>query len=179
MNSFMLLSLSFAGALAAFLRFNWHPSRLFMGDAGSMTIGFVLAFLAIELSQKPGSIVSPVTVLIVLTVPVTDTLTVMAKRMMNRKSPFAPDKTHFHHLLRDMGFGHAGSVMIIMTISMLFSLLAIGATMLHVHDYYLFGLFVCWFGFYFRSSQTMGGLFTCIELLNKQHSMKSSNTIHA
>jgi UDP-GlcNAc:undecaprenyl-phosphate/decaprenyl-phosphate GlcNAc-1-phosphate transferase len=178
MTAFMLLSLAFAGALAAFLHFNWHPSRLFMGDAGSMTIGFVLAFLAIELSQKPGSIVSPVTVLIVLTVPVTDTLTVMAKRMMNGKSPFEPDKTHFHHLLRDMGFGHAGSVKIIMSISLIFSLLAIGATLQQVPDYYLFGLFVCWFGFYFRSSQTMGGLFTCIEGIRKHSVMKSAHSLH-
>jgi len=178
MPSFMFLGIAFAGALAAFLRFNWHPSRLFMGDAGSMTIGFVLAFLAVELSQKPGSIVSPVTVLLVLAIPVTDTLAVMTKRIMKGKSPFMPDKTHFHHLLRDMGFGHAGSVMIIMSISLLFSLLAIGATVLHVHEGYLFGLFVCWFVFYFRSSQTMGGLFSCIEWLRRQAMGKSAPFLH-
>jgi UDP-GlcNAc:undecaprenyl-phosphate GlcNAc-1-phosphate transferase len=162
MNAFMLLSLAFAGALAAFLHFNWHPSRLFMGDAGSMTIGFVLAFLAIELTQKPGTLVSPVTALIVLAIPVTDTLTVMSKRMMSGKSPFEPDKTHFHHLLRDMGFSHSGAVMIIMALSSLFSLLAIAATVFRLPDFLLFALFICWFVFYFRSSLSMGGLFSFI-----------------
>lgn len=178
MPSFMFLGIAFAGALAAFLRFNWHPSRLFMGDAGSMTIGFVLAFLAVELSQKPGSVVFPVTVLLVLAVPVTDTLVVMTKRIMNGKSPFMPDKTHFHHLLRDMGFGHSGSVLIIMAISLLFSLLAIGATVLHVHESYLFGLFACWFVFYFGSSQTMGGLFFCIGWLRRHAAGKPAPFIH-
>ena len=178
MPSFMFPGIAFAGALAAFLRFNWHPSRLFMGDAGSMTIGFVLAFLAIELSQKPGGIVTPVTVLLVLAIPVTDTLAVMIKRIMKGKSPFLPDKTHFHHLLRDMGFGHSGSVMIIMTISLLFSLVAIGATVLRVQDIYLFGLFVSWFVFYFRSSQTMGGLFSIIEWLRRHSMSKPASILH-
>jgi len=165
MNAFMLLSLAFAGALVAFLRFNWHPSRLFMGDAGSMTIGFVLAFLAIELTQKPGSLVSPVIALIVLAIPVTDTLTVMSKRIMNGKSPFEPDKTHFHHLLRDMGFSHSGAVTIIMSLSTIFSLLAIAATIFQIPDYVLFALFISWFIFYFSSSRSMGGLFSVISWL--------------
>lgn len=167
MSSFMLLSLAFAGALAAFLRFNWYPSRLFMGDAGSMTLGFVLAFFAVELSQKPGGVVSPVAMLIVLAVPVTDTLTVMTKRVMSGKSPFSPDKTHFHHILRDMGFNHAGVVMIIIGISVLFSLFAIVATVMTVPDYVMFGLFCSWFVFYFISSTKRTGLFAAIEWLQR------------
>ncbi len=169
MNAFMLLSLAFAGALAAFLRFNWHPSKLFMGDAGSMTLGFVLAFFAVQLTQKPDSAVSPVAALIVLAIPVTDTLTVMTKRMINGKSPFEPDKTHFHHILRDMGFGHAGVVLIIMSLSTLFSLLAIAGTLFQIPDYLLFGVFCCWFLFYFISSSTMRGLFSGIRLLKQQY----------
>lgn len=179
MPSFMFLSIAFAGALASFLRFNWYPSRLFMGDAGSMTIGFVLAFLAIELSQKPGTIVSPVAVLLVLAVPVTDTLTVMTKRIMKGHSPFKPDKTHFHHLLRDMGFGHSGSVTIIMTISLLFSLLAIAGTVLQVHEGYLFVLFVAWFVLYFRSSQTGGGLFFFVAWLQRHTISRQAWHLHA
>jgi UDP-GlcNAc:undecaprenyl-phosphate GlcNAc-1-phosphate transferase len=167
MGSMMLLSLAFAGAIAAFLRYNWYPSRLFMGDAGSMTLGFVLAFFSVELSQKPHGIVSPVAALIVLAVPVTDTLTVMIKRVIAGKSPFAPDKSHFHHILRDMGFNHAGVVMIIMSISIVFSLFAVFATIMNLPDYLIFGVFVSWFAFYFVSSNTRTGLFSGIEWLQK------------
>ncbi|MCF8383440.1 MAG: undecaprenyl/decaprenyl-phosphate alpha-N-acetylglucosaminyl 1-phosphate transferase [Chlorobium sp.] len=167
MSAFMLLSLAFVGAIAAFLRFNWYPSKLFMGDAGSMTIGFVLAFFAIELTQKPGSIVSPVASLLVLSIPVTDTLAVMVKRMMRGKSPFEPDKTHFHHILRDMGFGHAGVVIIIMSLSVLFSSLAIIGTIMRVPDYMLFGIFLCWFIYYFVSSSSRMGLFSVIDSIRK------------
>jgi UDP-GlcNAc:undecaprenyl-phosphate/decaprenyl-phosphate GlcNAc-1-phosphate transferase len=167
MGSMMLLSLAFAGAIAAFLRYNWYPSRLFMGDAGSMTLGFVLAFFSVELSQKPHGIVSPVAALIVLAVPVTDTLTVMIKRVLAGKSPFEPDKSHFHHILRDMGFNHAGVVMVIMSISIVFSLFAVFATIMNLPDYLIFGVFVCWFVFYFVSSNTRTGLFTGIEWLQK------------
>ncbi|NTV98798.1 MAG: undecaprenyl/decaprenyl-phosphate alpha-N-acetylglucosaminyl 1-phosphate transferase [Chlorobiaceae bacterium] len=167
MNAFMLLSLAFAGAIAAFLRFNWYPSKLFMGDAGSMTLGFVLAFFAIQLTQKLDSVVSPVAALFVLAVPVTDTLTVMTKRMMRGKSPFEPDKTHFHHLLTEMGFGHSGVVGVIMTISVLFSLVAMAATLLRVPDYLLFVLFIIWFVFYFSSSCSRRGIFLIIGRLRK------------
>ncbi|NTU90442.1 MAG: undecaprenyl/decaprenyl-phosphate alpha-N-acetylglucosaminyl 1-phosphate transferase [Chlorobiaceae bacterium] len=179
MGSFMLLSLAFAGALAAFLRFNWYPSRLFMGDAGSMTLGFVLAFFSIELSQKPDGIISPVAVLIVLAVPVTDTVTVMTKRILSGKSPFSPDKTHFHHILRDMGFNHAGVVIIIMSIATLFSLFAIAATVLHIPDYILFGLFASWFVFYFVSSTTRKGLFSGIEWLQRHHVIACTEVLPA
>ncbi|NTU67279.1 MAG: undecaprenyl/decaprenyl-phosphate alpha-N-acetylglucosaminyl 1-phosphate transferase [Chlorobiaceae bacterium] len=175
MGSFMLLSLAFAGALAAFLRFNWYPSRLFMGDAGSMTLGFVLAFFSVELSQKPGGIVSPVAALIVLAAPVTDTLTVMAKRIVAGKSPFSPDRSHFHHTLQDMGFTHAGVVMLIMSISILFSLFAIAATLLRVPDYLIFALFVSWFLFYAISSTTGKGLFSILRWLRQ---LRAGNGAH-
>ncbi len=167
MPSLMLLSLAFAGALAAFLHFNWFPSRLFMGDAGSMTLGFVLAFFAIELSQKQGGMVSPVAVLIVLAVPVTDTVTVMTKRVLSGKSPFAADRTHFHHILKDMGLNHAGIVLVIISFAALFFMVAIISTALHLPDYVLFGMFASWFAFYFVSSTTGRGLFTMIDWLLK------------
>ncbi len=177
MGSLMLLSLAFAGALAAFLRFNWYPSRLFMGDAGSMTLGFVLAFFSIELSQKAHGIVSPVVALIVLAVPVTDTLTVMTKRMLAGKSPFAPDKTHFHHILRDMGFNHDGVVKIIMSIATVFALFAVAATALHLPDFLVFGVFVFWFAFYFVSSTSRKGLFAGIAWLQKHTTVAQSEYV--
>jgi UDP-GlcNAc:undecaprenyl-phosphate GlcNAc-1-phosphate transferase len=166
--SLMLICLAFAGAIGAFLRFNWYPSKLFMGDAGSMTLGFVLAFFAIELSQKPGGSVSPVAALFVLAVPITDTVTVMSKRMMKGKSPFEPDKTHFHHLLKMMGFSHAGVVIIMLGLSMVFSSVAVLATIMRVPDYVLFALYAAWFVLYFVSSLKMNGIFILIGWLQRK-----------
>jgi UDP-GlcNAc:undecaprenyl-phosphate GlcNAc-1-phosphate transferase len=152
MTGLMLLSIAFVGALAAFLRFNWHPSKLFMGDAGSMTLGFVLAFFSIELTQKPDSLVSPVAALFVLALPVTDTLTVMIKRMLKGNSPFKPDNTHLHHILKSMDISHGKVVVIMVVMTGFFASLAVIATMLRVPDYVLFVAFLVWFSAYFAAS---------------------------
>lgn len=72
----MLLSLALCGAVAGFLRYNWHPSRLFMGDSGSLFLGFSLAFLSIAITQTNDSLVPPVAPLLILAVPVVDTITI-------------------------------------------------------------------------------------------------------
>lgn len=94
------------GALAGFLLFN---SRLivkrawvFMGDAGSMWIGMVLAWLTVRVT-RPDVGAEPALALWLLGIPLIDTLTVMARRMRHKKSPFSADRTHIHHLLEDAG----------------------------------------------------------------------------
>jgi len=77
--------------------------KIFLGDAGSMGIGFLLAWILIRLSQHPGTHLSPVDVLWCVALPVLDTLAVMYRRMRQRVSPFKPDRGHIHHLLLDMG----------------------------------------------------------------------------
>jgi pimeloyl-ACP methyl ester carboxylesterase len=117
----MLLSLALCGAVFAFLKYNWSPSRVFMGDAGSLCLGFSLTFLSIAITQKEGSVVSPVAPLLVLALPVTDTVTVMIKRMMRGRSPFHADKYHFHHILLRFGFDKKGAVRVILILSSLLS----------------------------------------------------------
>lgn len=168
MPSFTLLGLTFAGALAAFLKYNWYPSKLFMGDAGSMTLGFVLAFFAIQLTQKPGGNVAPVAALLILAIPVTDTLVVMTRRMMQKKSPFSPDKTHMHHVLHQMGLGHSSVVIIMGSLTMIFTLVAVASTALKVPDYALFGFYVCWFVFFWMSSSPEKGIYRVIGYLLKK-----------
>ena len=167
MPSFTLLGLTFAGALASFLKFNWYPSKLFMGDAGSMTLGFVLAFFSIEITQHPNGMVPPVAALLVLAVPVTDTLVVMARRVMRKKSPFEPDKTHMHHMLHKMGFGHDGVTIIMGSLSIFFTALAIISTVLMVPDYIVFGFYLCWFVLFWMSSSTEKGIYRLISYLVK------------
>lgn len=150
-----LLSVAFAGAVAGFLRYNFPVSHIFMGDAGSLSLGFTLAFLSVAVTQEQGGIVAPVAALMVLAVPVIDTVTVMARRMIKGKNPFHADKTHIHHILMRKGFSKNQSVMIILAISACFSVAAVGGTALRIPDYYLFLLFavyfvfnLLWFNFY-------------------------------
>jgi len=84
-------------SLIAFLFYNWYPSKLFMGDSGSLTLGFVIAVLSIHSVQM--EYITAVTVLLLCAVPILDTLIVMIRRMRRGKNPFHPDKSHIHHIL--------------------------------------------------------------------------------
>ena len=108
-----LIAFALAGGMLAFLYFNFNPARIFMGDTGSLMLGFVTAVLAIRLLQvnevavRPVLPHGPVFILGIVLIPVFDTLRVFAIRIWNGKSPFAADKTHIHHLLTNAGYSHA------------------------------------------------------------------------
>ena len=97
------------GALFGFLRYNTHPANLFMGDTGSLLLGYSLSVVAVRLTQNSGVAGgwAPVTVAAVLALPITDTLLVMARRIWHGENPFRPDRTHLHHRLLALGFPHA------------------------------------------------------------------------
>jgi len=80
-------------SLLGFLLFNWYPASIFMGDSGSLVLGFIISALAI----KAINYVSDTTVLFLAAVPIIDTIIVMSRRMQRGLSPFSPDKNHFHH----------------------------------------------------------------------------------
>lgn len=109
----MLLSAAMIGGILGFLKYNFYPARIFMGDAGSLTVGFVLGFLAVHVTQHPGSVVSPVVPLLILGVPIADTIWVMSRRVLKGDSPFSPDRTHVHHRFLNLGFEHRFTVVII------------------------------------------------------------------
>ncbi|MES1197766.1 MAG: MraY family glycosyltransferase [Chitinophagaceae bacterium] len=107
-----LIAFALAGGILAFLYFNFNPAKIFMGDTGSLVLGFVTAVLCIRLMQVNGVAVRPVLphapifVLGIVLIPVFDTLRVFAIRIWQGKSPFSPDKTHIHHLLTNNGLSH-------------------------------------------------------------------------
>jgi UDP-N-acetylmuramyl pentapeptide phosphotransferase/UDP-N-acetylglucosamine-1-phosphate transferase len=107
-----LVAFALAGGLLAFLYFNFNPARIFMGDTGSLIVGFVIAVLCIRLMQvnafvtKPYLTHAPTFVLGIVFIPVFDTLRVFAIRIWNGGSPFVADKTHIHHLLTNAGYSH-------------------------------------------------------------------------
>lgn len=92
----MLISGAFISALLGFLVFNWHPASIFMGDSGSLTLGFVISVLAIKsLAHLP-----TVSILFIAAIPILDTLVVMIRRKRNGRSMFSADRCHMHHILR-------------------------------------------------------------------------------
>jgi UDP-GlcNAc:undecaprenyl-phosphate/decaprenyl-phosphate GlcNAc-1-phosphate transferase len=128
-----LVAMTFAGALLAFLFFNWQPSKIFMGDTGALMIGFLLSFMAIEFinqnyelpnghaSKFQASISTAVAVVII---PVFDTLRVIILRLRKLQSPFKADRNHLHHQFLNLGFSHAKSVLWLGAINLSFILLA-------------------------------------------------------
>ena len=94
--------------------------RIFLGDAGSLYLGFAIAWMLIYFSQQPVSKIEPVAALWCVAIPVWDTLVVMARRIKNGRSPFAPDRNHFHHLLVDMKMDSRLALAVILGISILF-----------------------------------------------------------
>jgi UDP-GlcNAc:undecaprenyl-phosphate/decaprenyl-phosphate GlcNAc-1-phosphate transferase len=115
------IGLILLGVLFGFLRFNHYPAKMFMGDTGSLLIGYTLAAITVGLVQPEpiSAAVPPVTMAIILGLPITDTLLVMTRRIIRRRNPFRPDMSHLHHRLLRMGIGHAGLVTIIHGIMLL------------------------------------------------------------
>ncbi|HQW44602.1 MAG: undecaprenyl/decaprenyl-phosphate alpha-N-acetylglucosaminyl 1-phosphate transferase [Chitinophagaceae bacterium] len=142
MQAYALLSFSMAGSLIAFLIFNHHPARIFMGDSGSLMIGLINSILVIKfinVAHDP-SIAIPLTSSVaigfsILIVPLLDTLRVFGIRIINGRSPFTPDRNHVHHLLLDRGLGHATVTLACVGINVGFIMLAwlgqsLGSTLL-------------------------------------------------
>ena len=124
-DDFMIItSAIFLAAILAFLLYNWHPAKVFMGDSGSLTLGFVIALLAI----RAGTHVSPSSVLFILVLPIMDTFIVMTRRIQRGLSPFHADKTHMHHLLfnryRDVSY----TTIILLYIQLAFTLIGLQLT---------------------------------------------------
>ncbi len=96
-----------AGVLLAFMMFNLRlngRALVFMGDAGSMFLGFVLAWFLIQLSQGENRLLAPVTALWILALPLIDTVSMMVRRIRLGRSPFLADREHLHHILMAAGF---------------------------------------------------------------------------
>lgn len=112
-TAFAILSFAMSGSLIAFLMYNISPSRIFMGDTGSLLLGLVNAVLVIKfinLESGAGNILhfsaAPAVGFAVLFIPLMDTLRVTLIRIYKRKSPFDPDVNHIHHLLLKRGMSH-------------------------------------------------------------------------
>ena len=108
----IIFSVAIMGAIIGFLRFNTYPASIFMGDAGSQLLGFLFISLSLGLTQN-GSNLNPFLPLVLMGLPILDTITVMTERILAGRWPFHADKKHVHHKLLALGFFHNESVLII------------------------------------------------------------------
>ena len=112
------------GSTFGFLAHNFYPAKIFMGDTGSLFLGFSVSTLSL-LGYKNAAFVSFFVPIIVLSIPIFDTLWAIIRRTLNGQSPFEADRGHLHHVLLARNLGHVKSVLILYTIALLFSLTAI------------------------------------------------------
>lgn len=115
-----------AGSLLGFLGYNFHPARIFMGDSGSMFLGFVLAVVSVATASKGRVAVAMLTPILALGMPILDTLLAIARRAWFGQSLFVGDRGHIHHRLLDQGFSHRNTVLVMYGFAGLFALLGVG-----------------------------------------------------
>jgi UDP-GlcNAc:undecaprenyl-phosphate/decaprenyl-phosphate GlcNAc-1-phosphate transferase len=113
------LAIIFSGSLFGFLIFNFHPAKIFLGEAGSTFSGFMLGVLSVILGGKIA------TVLLVMGIPILDVAWAIIRRLFYGQSPFKGDRTHLHHRLLDIGLSHRQTVLILWLISAIFGFTAV------------------------------------------------------
>ena len=117
----ILLSSLFMASITAFLFFNWNPAKVFMGDSGSLTLGFVVSILAIRATDH----IEPTAVLFIVVLPVLDTFIVMTRRIQRGISPFSASKTHMHHILYNRYKDVKYTVIILLFIQIAFTIIGL------------------------------------------------------
>lgn len=143
-----VLALMLAGALIGFLRYNFHPARIFLGDSGSLFVGFALAVLSLKTVSHAGGGYLLVLPLLVLGVPIADTLLAIVRRFLRSLLPrqqgpssfadtvrsiFSPDRSHVHHRLIARGLTHVKAVLVLYCVSIGFGLAALGMKLADDH----------------------------------------------
>ena len=124
-ESLNLVSIALTGSLLAFLRFNFYPAKIFLGDSGSTFSGFMLASLAALWVLKSQNAIFIFVPLIVLALPIFDTLFAIYRRYRSRQPIFQADKKHLHHRLLNRGISHKNVVLILWGITALCSIIAL------------------------------------------------------
>jgi UDP-GlcNAc:undecaprenyl-phosphate GlcNAc-1-phosphate transferase len=109
----MLFSSALAGSIVGFLFYNFNPASIFMGDTGSMFLGFVLATTAMQTNQKASTTVAVLIPCIALGLPIMDTLLAIGRRAIRGRPLFQADKEHIHHKLMDRGLSHRQAVLVL------------------------------------------------------------------
>jgi UDP-GlcNAc:undecaprenyl-phosphate GlcNAc-1-phosphate transferase len=137
----------FSACVISFLMFNlrtlWRPKAwVFLGDAGSMLLGIALSWIAISMSQGDDRIISPSAALWFLMLPIYDAVSMMVRRLLKRRSPFAADREHLHHIFLLAGFSVGETVTLMTGIAIGGVVIGLGGTYMGVTDVYMALLFL-------------------------------------
>ncbi len=124
----LLFTAALGGAVLGFLRYNFNPATIFMGDTGSMFLGFILAATSIATSQKSTAAVAIVVPILALGIPISDTLLAMGRRAFRGAPLFSADRGHIHHRLMDRGFSQRQAVLVIYVGAALFGAAALAVS---------------------------------------------------
>jgi UDP-N-acetylmuramyl pentapeptide phosphotransferase/UDP-N-acetylglucosamine-1-phosphate transferase len=129
MISYAMFAFILVGAVLSFLLFNWYPAKIFMGDTGSLSLGFALSVMTILFVNTNGTMnayqgwkfTAPIASgLALLIIPIYDTCRIFAKRALKGKSPFAADKSHIHHFMMRMGLRHDQVTLSLVLVKLIF-----------------------------------------------------------
>lgn len=159
----VLLLLSFLGAMLSFLYFNARFFRksalVFMGDAGSMFLGFLIVWFLVKLSQGSYAVLSPVSAGWIFGLPLVDTVSVMVRRVCERRSPFDADRHHLHHKLLDAGFSVNQTVAGMGLIHAAFIIVGVISNSIQIFEPAFFWMFVGIVIIYFLKSSSLVSFF--------------------
>jgi UDP-N-acetylmuramyl pentapeptide phosphotransferase/UDP-N-acetylglucosamine-1-phosphate transferase len=129
--AFSVMAFSLSGSLISFLIYNFSPAKIFMGDTGSLLLGLINSILVIKfiniasLPDGPMTLeAAPAIGFAILIIPLLDTLRVFSLRILNRRSPFSPDRNHIHHFLLDLGLNHKQITLACVSANVVFIVLA-------------------------------------------------------
>jgi len=136
-----ILMLALLGSLTGFLFFNFSPAKIFMGDCGSMFLGFTIASSSVLCSAKSSALVGLALPMLALGIPIFDTLFSMLRRFLERRSIFSADRRHFHHRLIDLGLKQRHVVITIYVLTLLFA--GLGMFMMVTRDINSLVIFLC------------------------------------
>ncbi len=120
-----LMSVALAGAILGFLRFNFNPATIFLGDSGSLFIGFLLSALALAGAQKAPTLVAVAIPVVSFGLPILETALSILRRLISGRPIFTADREHIHHKLLQMGMSHRQVVIVLYAVSALFAMLSL------------------------------------------------------
>src|SRR5258708_7705805 len=125
MSLISLVALALAGAIVGFLRYNFNPATIFLGDCGSLFIGFMLSALALYGAQKAPTIIAVAIPVVSFGLPILETSLSVLRRFIGGRPVFTADREHIHHKLLQRGMSHRQVVIVLYGVSALFALLSL------------------------------------------------------
>jgi len=125
MSLVSLVTLALAGAILGFLRYNFNPATIFLGDCGSLFVGFLLSALALQGAQKAPTLIAVAIPLVSFGLPILETVLSIARRFISGRPVFTADREHIHHKLLEHGWSHRQVVIILYGVSAVFALLSL------------------------------------------------------